>query len=189
MKSKKNRRSSMTFGEKMIFFAGVLFCLVLITTAMMGGLFARYTTIGSGSDEARVAKFSVNSEMNANQVDVVYSLERDGSEPSKGAYRIKVTSDSEVAVSYDVIVTLKEALPDGFSIALYQGANSKELTKKNDKKYQYTDSFAPGAGNQAEYELRFIADWSKVNFTETIEGKTATLEIPFDVDVTITQID
>ncbi len=57
MKSKKNRRSSMTFGEKMIFFAGVLFCLVLITTAMMGGLFARYTTIGSGSDSARVASW------------------------------------------------------------------------------------------------------------------------------------
>ena len=57
MKKDKNRKSSMTFGEKMIFFAGILFCLVLITTAMMGGLFARYTTTGSGSDSARVAKW------------------------------------------------------------------------------------------------------------------------------------
>ena len=41
----------------MLFLAGILFCLVLISTAMMGGLFARYTTTGTGSDSARVAKF------------------------------------------------------------------------------------------------------------------------------------
>lgn len=55
--STNRRRASLNFGEKMMFFAGILFCLVLITTAMMGGLFARYTTTGTGSDSARVAKF------------------------------------------------------------------------------------------------------------------------------------
>ena len=55
--NKPIRRSSLTFGEKMIFIAGILLCLVLITTAMMGGLFARYTATGTGSDQARVAKF------------------------------------------------------------------------------------------------------------------------------------
>lgn len=47
----------MTFGEKMLFLAGILFCMVLITTAMMGGLFARYVSTESGSDSARVATF------------------------------------------------------------------------------------------------------------------------------------
>ena len=51
------RKSSMGFGEGMMWLAGVLFCLVLITTAMMGGLFARYTTSDSGSDSARVVAF------------------------------------------------------------------------------------------------------------------------------------
>lgn len=51
------RKSSMGFGERMMWTAGVLFCLVLITTSMMGGLFARYTATESGSDSARVAKF------------------------------------------------------------------------------------------------------------------------------------
>lgn len=53
----RKRRSSFTFGEKLLFLAGILFCLVLITTALLGGLFARYTTRASGSDSARVAKF------------------------------------------------------------------------------------------------------------------------------------
>ena len=47
----------MTIGEKLLFLAGVLFCLILITTALMGGLFARYVTTDTGSDSARVAKF------------------------------------------------------------------------------------------------------------------------------------
>lgn len=57
MANKNKRRSSLTFGDKLLFFAGILFCLVLISTALLGGLFARYVTTDSGSDSARVAKF------------------------------------------------------------------------------------------------------------------------------------
>ena len=57
MANKNKRRFSMTIGEKLLFLAGVLFCLILITTALMGGLFARYVTTDTGSDSARVAKF------------------------------------------------------------------------------------------------------------------------------------
>ena len=56
-KESRKRKSSMGFGEGMMWLAGVLFCLVLITTAMMGGLFARYITSGTGSDSARVVAF------------------------------------------------------------------------------------------------------------------------------------
>lgn len=51
------RRPALTLGEKLLFAAGILFCLVLISTSMMGGLFARYVTTGTGQDSARVAKF------------------------------------------------------------------------------------------------------------------------------------
>ena len=56
-KESRKRKSSMGFGEGMMWMAGVLFCLVLITTAMMGGLFARYITSATGSDSARVVVF------------------------------------------------------------------------------------------------------------------------------------
>ena len=39
---------------------GVLLVLVLATSCFVGGTFAKYTTSGSGSDSARVAKFGVN---------------------------------------------------------------------------------------------------------------------------------
>lgn len=54
---KTKRRSSFTPGELLMFLAGILFCLVLISTALLGNLFARYVTTASGSDNARVAKF------------------------------------------------------------------------------------------------------------------------------------
>ena len=56
-KKMNNRRFSMGSGEVVMWVAGVLFCLVLITRSMMGGLFARYTTSGSGYDHARVIRF------------------------------------------------------------------------------------------------------------------------------------
>ena len=37
--------------------AAVLFCLTVISTHLVSGLYARYTTSGSGADEARVIKF------------------------------------------------------------------------------------------------------------------------------------
>lgn len=54
---KPKRRSSFTPGEILLFVAGILFCLILITTALLGGLFARYTTTSTGGDNARVAQF------------------------------------------------------------------------------------------------------------------------------------
>ena len=37
--------------------AGVLFCLTMVSTYMVSGLFARYSSTGTGSDSARVMKF------------------------------------------------------------------------------------------------------------------------------------
>jgi hypothetical protein len=44
-------------GSMMMRVAGALLCLVMLSTHLMGGLYARYRTEGSGEDEARVIKF------------------------------------------------------------------------------------------------------------------------------------
>ena len=50
-----NRRFSL--GQLMMAFSMICFCLVLISTSMMSGLYARYITRGTGSDSGRVIKF------------------------------------------------------------------------------------------------------------------------------------
>ena len=44
--------------------AGALLVLVLVTSCFVGSTFAKYTTTGTGTDSARVAKFGVNIEAN-----------------------------------------------------------------------------------------------------------------------------
>ena len=55
--SKYNQNKGITPANIMLRLAGILFCLVLITTSMMSGLYARYTAEGKGEDSARVATF------------------------------------------------------------------------------------------------------------------------------------
>jgi hypothetical protein len=54
--SKENRK--IVQGELMMLLAGVCLCLVLISSHLTSGLYARYTTSASGSDSARVIQFN-----------------------------------------------------------------------------------------------------------------------------------
>lgn len=50
-------KKKISFGSAMMKIAASLFCLVLISTSMLSGLYARYTTDSTGGDSARVIKF------------------------------------------------------------------------------------------------------------------------------------
>ena len=92
-KNKARRRSSLTFGEKLIFIAGILLCLVLITTAMMGGLFARYVATGTGSDSARVVRFG--------DLTLTETGDFDGAATKKAIIIPGVDLNKKVTVSFD----------------------------------------------------------------------------------------
>ena len=183
--SKYNQNKGITPANIMLRLAGLLFCLVLITTSMMSGLYARYTAEGKGEDSARVAKWSVGATGNDVQTMV---------EPTKtdGQYSIAVTSNSEVAAKYDITVTLGEALPDCITVTLAdeKGENKQEVTTTSDDRKSLTfdnaGTFAPGNGERTHI-LTFTMDWSK--FTVDAKGLSETYELSFTVDVTITQVD
>ncbi len=52
--------------NKMLRMASALLVMVLLTTCMIGGTFAKYVTTGTGSDTARVAKWGVKVESTGN---------------------------------------------------------------------------------------------------------------------------
>lgn len=91
-KESRKRKSSMGFGEGMMWIAGVLFCMVLITTAMMGGLFARYITSETGSDSARVASFG--------NLTLTETGDFDGTENKKGMIIPGVTLTKDATVTF-----------------------------------------------------------------------------------------
>lgn len=80
--------------------AGVLLCLTLFSTYLVTGLFARYTAGAQSSDNARVAKFSIQGSCNLTE-SIEASLIPGGSIPAT----VLIQNDSEVAVEYTVDVT------------------------------------------------------------------------------------
>lgn len=88
--------------------AMVLLCLVMITTHMTAGLYARYTSSGSGEDSARVAKFEVTQSgtLTENMALSVKPGDESDQKPGQEAGNIEVTNNSEVAVAYTIHIKI-----------------------------------------------------------------------------------
>ena len=95
--------------------AAVLLILVMLSTSMVAGRYARYSTTVSASDSARVAKFSVV-ETGAFYKDNIAIAAIPGETCDN---ILTVQNDSEVAVNYKITVTTPaEKLPLSFKIRL-----------------------------------------------------------------------
>ena len=80
--------------------AAVLLCLTCLTTSLVAGLYARYTTTSGSSDAARVAKFDVTSGYSGAQTFAIDDLVP-GAANAK-TVTVRLTNASEVAVSCEV---------------------------------------------------------------------------------------
>ena len=77
---------------------GVLLVLVLATSCFVGGTFAKYTTSGSGSDSARVAKFGVNVTADSGKMfSTTYAKDADNSFTVSGNTVVSQNEDKLVA--------------------------------------------------------------------------------------------
>lgn len=164
MEKKNRRRSSYRIGLGGIILraALVLFVLILLSVHLMGGLFAKYSSSGKGGDDARVAKFQVNVTGEQDAISI-----RCG-ENDNGSYTITIENESEVAVHYDLSLTL------------------------NGETDGVTWAFSPASGDLAvgasgSSVLTFAVDWAA--FTENATGDSVQRELTFAVTVNVTQID
>lgn len=182
-KNVNKRKSSVTLGEAMLGLAGVMFCLVLITTSMIGGMFAKYSASGTGSDEARVAGFDVKVTGQDNVTCEVTALQ-------PGEFNLTVENDSEVAVSYSIRVEIYENAGCGVRVIL-DNDNTKKLefpaNKNNTLEYPGVGSLAVGA-EAATHTLTFEPlDWTKI--TKEATGESELLTQNFTIYVDVVQID
>ena len=161
-------KSRSTSGQKMIFIAGALFCLMLVSVSLMSGLYARYISTGSGDDTARVAKFDVATTVpNVNAKFV-----------NKGAqdniYTIEIDNDSEIAVRCDLVLVFDSAL-EYINITVDGKAPSEISLDK--KTFTFKDC-----------RLVFtVTDWNAV--TSEADGASVTYTFGFDGTLYCTQID
>lgn len=99
----------------LVFCIGVaLLCAMLITSHMMGGLYARYHSSGTGSATASVAKFSVS--CSSSDDNTTKTLEIGGEETV--TYSFTVTNTSDVTIQYAIVI---ENLPQGVDVVSGNG--------------------------------------------------------------------
>ncbi len=107
--------------------AAVLFCLTLLSTYLVTGLFARYTSSAESSDHARVAKFSIRGGLKDGAVlsqSIEASLAPGGTQPAT----IIIENNSEVAVEYTITVKNEtNNLP--LSFRMEKGGSSPDVTR------------------------------------------------------------
>lgn len=160
--------------------AAVLFCLVLFSMHLTAGLYARYTAKQGGTDSARVAAFKVNVEGIGNSVTVDYVK---GNGQDAGIQKLKITNDSEVAVSYDITVEI-EAVKFGISVTL----NGKVLSTDKPTTLKFTDvgQIPPNSSQLCELEFK-VVDWGK--FTEMENAAKIEGKLEYSITVDVVQID
>ena len=181
--STNKRRTSLSLGERMMFLAGSMFCLVLITTAMMGGLFARYASTGEGGDAARVAAFDVKVE-GIDEVEVKYGVNKD-----TGAYALTVKNASEVAVDCRVKVEIPTI---NFGIKVKLGDQELKNVAEGQEGYlQILDFGSIGTltpAGSGKYDLVFsVTDWAE--FTKMTKEASREESVDFTVYIDVVQID
>lgn len=111
--------------------AGALLVLVLVTSCFVGSTFAKYTTAGTGSDSARVAKFGVRIEANGSTFAKEYATDDEhvagtitksvvstenviapGTKGEMARMAISGTPEVAVQVNYNASVTLSDNWKD-----------------------------------------------------------------------------
>lgn len=146
--------------------ACILLCLTLFSIHLTSGLYAKYIAKGTGSDEARVAKFDVDIVGNAaDGIAVDWEVASD-------VYTINVTNNSEVAVEYTITVT--------------------DLSEKGVISSLDSDSGALNAnGGAKDHTLTFtVNDWTKVGkLLADKMGSSADIFLDFTVTIDVVQID
>lgn len=154
----------------------VLLLLTLLTARMTGGLYARYTGTAYASDSARVAKFDVDTK--------VEQVEDSAGNAVEGQFVLTVTNRSEVAVEYDIAVTVTEsvnaAVADATGSSLSADGKTVTFTNENWKLVPLTGT--------AKHTLQLsLDDWRFI--TENATGISASKPVEFSVHVTARQVD
>ena len=138
----------------------VLFCAMLITFSMMGGLYARYSTTVTGEASAKVAKFDVK--VTGDSAGVAVNV----SQATDNVYIVTIKNDSEVTVQYNLVAPSIEGINATFDIS----------------------SGTLGFGETVERRLTFtVADWNLI--TKNMSGNDDSISFNFTVTVNIEQVD
>lgn len=141
-----------------VYLAYLLVCTLLLT----GVSFSSYITSANGSDNARVAAgvVTVHYDDNTNNIEMTRPS-NDGVRTERFDFSVS-NGASEVAIRYDVVVTLDQALKNGVTMQLDGGTGAISDDKKT---YTFSNAgtFAAGVGSTKTHTLSFAGDFDTIH--------------------------
>ena len=152
----RDKKSNIAPSFSIMHVALLLLCAVLLTAHATIGLYASYKSETSGSGSARVAKFQLSSGFSATSA---VDVELNFYDPNMLSDEISITvsSQSEVSVSYDVVITMPYAATYDWLIVTLDG---KQPSHINENIYTFTlvNTFAPGETEELTHTINFAID-------------------------------
>lgn len=163
-------------------------CLVMVSTSMSSGLYAKYVTFDSASDSARVAKFNVTiSDITAHGSNKLVTF-IDSDVSAGTSYSFSISSNSEVAVSYKIVVSFSgTSAPEWLGSLLLDGKTAPTTHGANGGRYEYVFSnvgnFPAAVQSSASHTitLKTVAD--------NLSPETDELDVGMTIRVEASQID
>lgn len=172
-------KTAFPIGGLLLRIAFVLLVLLVLSVHMMGGLFAKYSTEGSASDSAQVAKFDVvASGVSASDIDIgciTYNADT-------GSFIFQVTNQSEVSVEYDVRLSYGHDI--GYLTASVDG-QAEGWIDTSTQGFSNVGTLAPGESR--DHMITFKVNWDA--FTMGASGSSASADIDFTVTIMVDQVD
>lgn len=155
----------------------------VVMTAMVSTVtLSRYVTTVSGSDSARVAKFSVV--LDAQKADAVTmngSVTAEDSQTKE--YRFTVRNDSEVAIDYTLTVIFGQALPAGIEVTMddknVSGATPDPTAQAAGSALTF-QGYTLDPNNQEEHTLKIKATYVDAQNQVTSVDLNSTVSIRMD---------
>lgn len=151
MDEKKDYRPNRIFRAAL-----VLLCTVLVSVWMISGLWARYTTGSTGSDEARVASFDVTADMK--NFEAMFTVPLNPGESA--AYSFEIKNSSETAVNLQAILETEGNLP--LKIEYQKGSTNADtwnilaenIQEVQEGKCKFSDAMAAGNEEIQTYQIQ-----------------------------------
>jgi len=135
----------------------VLLCATLFSMHLVGGLYAKYTNTASGSDSARVAKFSItqSGEIINQNIKVLIT-------PGSNNFdniTLEIKNNSEVAVAYTLTVTNATGnLPLKFTLTQKSGTTTPISTPELNGKVSISKASQVPGTHTDTYQLSIVWD-------------------------------
>ena len=169
----------------MLTLAAILLCLVMISTHFTSGLYAKYTSRSSAASSARVASFSIDTDLDRIKLGSIDAptLQLGGTDEIQSVQLpFYISNGSEVSVGYSIIVDFGSTpLPEYMNLKLSNGSFSQTISGDGSKsKFNFADFGSLPAASSGEQKVELlltisVSDLSMI--TEELSIPTAELTV------------